>query len=85
MKYFVASMRVKNYPVLGETHRLKEAFFGFYDCASAAGECARLFANAGIGSVIGIPLGSLKILKSSKPALGGVRLRTRVGPLDGTP
>ena len=27
---------VKNYPVLGEIHRLKEAFFGLYDCASAA-------------------------------------------------
>ena len=30
------SMWVKNYPVLGEIHRLKEAFFGLYDCASAA-------------------------------------------------
>ncbi len=27
---------VKNYPVLGEIHRLKEAFFGLYDCANAA-------------------------------------------------
>ncbi len=27
---------VKNYPVLGEIHRLKESFFGLYDCASAA-------------------------------------------------
>ena len=27
---------VKNYPVLGTIHRLKEAFFGLYDCANAA-------------------------------------------------
>ncbi|AEJ40134.1 transposase TnpA, ISL3 family [Sulfobacillus acidophilus TPY] len=27
---------VKNYPVLGEIHRLKEAFFGLYDCGNTA-------------------------------------------------
>ncbi|MHB1612038.1 MAG: ISL3 family transposase [Sulfobacillus sp.] len=27
---------VKNYPVLGEIHRLKEAFFGLYDCVNAS-------------------------------------------------
>ena len=26
---------VKNYPVLGEVHRLKEVFFGLYDCVNA--------------------------------------------------